>query len=340
MTTLHLTADGKEYDITVGTGLLARAGEYLELGRRVLILTDEGVPRQYAEAIAAEAECAKIYTVAEGEASKSLGVLEGVLLAMAELGMTRGDCLVAVGGGVVGDLGGFAAASYMRGIDFYNIPTTLLAAVDSSVGGKTAVNLGGIKNIVGAFHQPSGVLIDTDCLKTLDKRLVCEGLAEAVKMAATSDAELFSRFEKYSYVDIMAHIDEIIVDALRIKRAVVEADVREGGVRKILNFGHTLGHGIEALSGGELYHGECVAIGMLAMCSPEVRARLAAVLGKLGLPTEFSGDLDAALELARHDKKSTAGGVDVIYVPEIGRHLIKNMSHGEFSAAVKAAFAK
>lgn len=340
MTTLQLKADGTSYNITVGRGLLAKAGELMKLDRRVLILTDNGVPTQYAAAIARAAKCSKIYTVPSGEGSKSLCVLEGVLMAMAELGMTRRDCLVAVGGGVVGDLGGFAAASYMRGIDFYNVPTTLLASVDSSVGGKTAVNLGGIKNIVGAFHQPSGVLIDTDTLATLDKRLISAGLAEAVKMAATSDADLFSRFEKYSFVDIMAHIDEIIVDSLKIKQAVVEADVHEGGIRKILNFGHTLGHGIEALSGGELYHGECVAIGMMAMCGAEVRARLQAVLEKLGLPRGYDGDLAPVLELIKHDKKSTEGGVDAIYVPEIGSFEIKNMSYGEFSAIAKAALGK
>ena len=274
-----------------------------------------------------------------------MGDIRGGLLGEVQHGLIgrltlNGQADGGVGGGVVGDLGGFAAACYMRGIDFYNVPTTLLAAVDSSVGGKTAVNLGGIKNIVGAFHQPSGVLIDTDTLVTLDKRLISAGLAEAVKMAATSDAELFSRIEKYSFVDIMAHIDEIIVDVLKIKRAVVEADVREGGIRKILNFGHTLGHGIEALSDGELYHGECVAIGMMAMCSNEARARLKTVLGKLGLPTAYDGELESALELIKHDKKSTEDGVDAIYVTEIGSFEIKNMSYGEFSALAKAALGK
>lgn len=338
MTTLHLNLGDRSYDVTVGRGLLRRAGEFFKLDRRVLVLTDEGVPRDYAEAVASAAKRSMIYTVKEGEGSKSLATLEHVLTAMAELEMTRSDCVVAVGGGVVGDLGGFAAACYMRGIDFYNVPTTLLAQVDSSIGGKTAVNLGGIKNIVGAFHQPRGVLIDADCLKTLDKRLVSCGLAEAVKMAMTSNAELFESFEKYTYIDIIDNIEDIIVEALKIKKQVVEADEREGGLRKILNFGHTFGHGVEASADAEkLYHGECVAIGMLPMCAPEPRERLVKVLKKLDLPTKYSGDTEAALALVCHDKKSNEGGVDAIYVPSVGSFEIKRMSYAQFRDAVYEA---
>lgn len=336
MTTLHLDLGARGYDIKVGNGLISRAGELLDIKRRAFILTDAGVPKQYAEAVAASLDEAKIYTVAEGEDSKSLSTLEGVLTAMADFGMTRGDAMIAVGGGVVGDLAGFAAACYMRGISFYNIPTTLLAQVDSSIGGKTAVNLGGIKNIVGAFHQPNGVLIDTDCLATLDDRLVACGLAEAVKMSMTSDKKLFEAFEKYSLVDIMANIDEIIVDALKIKKKVVEEDERESGIRKILNFGHTFGHGVEAEDGiGALYHGECVAIGMIPMCAPEARSRLVPVLKKLGLPTEYHGDIDRALAFAAHDKKANGSGVDAIYVPEVGSFEIRTMSYDEFNATVR-----
>ena len=341
MTTLHLELGERGYDITVGRGLLGRAGEFFNLDRRVMILTDEGVPAEYAAAVASAAKDAAIFTVKEGEGSKSLSTLEELLSAMAKLGMTRRDCLVAVGGGVVGDLGGFAASCYMRGIDFYNIPTTLLAQVDSSIGGKTAVNLGGIKNIVGAFHQPRGVLIDADCLKTLDKRLICCGLAEAVKMAMTFDEELFKSFEKHTYVDILANIEDIIVRSLKIKKMVVEADEREDGLRKVLNFGHTFGHGVEAADGmSSLYHGECVAIGMMPMCSAEARERLAPVLKKLGLPTGFDGDVDEALSYVSHDKKSTESGVDAIFVSKIGSFEIKSMSYGEFSAATHEALGK
>lgn len=337
MKSLHLELEDGGYDITVSSGLLSRAGEFFNLDRRVLVVTDSGVPKEYAEAVAGAAKEAKILTVPMGEGSKSLSTLECVLTAMCDFKMTRGDSAVAVGGGVVGDLVGFAAATYMRGIDFYNVPTTVLSEVDSSIGGKTAVNLGQIKNIVGAFHQPKGVLIDTDTLKTLPKRQISNGLAEAVKMSLTSDKELFELFERLSYDEIVESIEEIIIASLKIKGAVVEADPRENGIRKILNFGHTLGHGIEAVS-GKLYHGECVAIGMLPMCAPEARARLEAVLERLELPTRWDGEPEDALAPVKSDKKCVAGGVMTIYVPEIGKYEIKKMTVEEFGALARAAF--
>lgn len=339
MTTLHLNLGERCYDITVGRGILGRAAELFELERRVMVVTDSGVPREYADKICALCREARVTVVEMGEGSKSLSTLEVLLGAMSDFGMTRRDCVVAVGGGVVGDLAGFAAAVYMRGIDFYNVPTTLLSQVDSSIGGKTAVNLGGIKNIVGAFHQPRGVLIDVDCLATLDERQVRSGLAEAVKMAMTSDAELFECFEKYTFVDIMANIEDIIVASLKIKKAVVEQDECESGLRKILNFGHTFGHCVEAEETlGGLLHGECVAIGMIPMCERGVRDRLVGVLKKIGLPTEYHGDTERALSFVTHDKKCTEGGVSAILVPEAGRYLIKKMTTDEFSQTVREVF--
>ena len=196
MTTLHLDLGERGYDINIGRGLLARAGELFALDRKVFIVTDSGVPKEYAKAIAELSKEAKIVTVTEGEGSKSPETFAYLCQEMLDFGMTRTDCAVAVGGGVVGDLTGFAAASFMRGIDFYNVPTTVLSMVDSSIGGKTAINLGGVKNIVGAFHQPRGVLIHPDTLKTLPDRQLSNGLAEAVKMALISDKELFELFEK------------------------------------------------------------------------------------------------------------------------------------------------
>lgn len=327
------------YDITIGKGLLQRAGELFDLNRRVLILTDSGVPRQYAEAVARAAGQARILTVPEGEGSKSMEVLGEVLEAMISEDMTRRDCVVAVGGGVVSDLAGFAAASYMRGIDFYNIPTTVLSQVDASIGGKTAINFGGIKNIVGAFHQPRGVLIDIDCLKTLPQRQVANGLCEAVKMALTSNRELFEFFEGVTPESLSESLEHIIVEAVKIKRSVVEADVREGGLRRILNFGHTLGHGIEAGEGmSALYHGECVALGMLPMCEDDVRLRLIAVLSALGLPTEYHGNIDEAIALASHDKKRTQDGVNIILVPRVGEFEIRRVTIEQFGALVKKVY--
>ena len=221
---------------------------------------------------------------------------------------------MAVGGGGVGDLAGFTAATYMRGVDFYNIPTTVLSQVDSSVGGKTGVNLDHIKNIVGAFKQPMGVIIDRELLRSLPPRQVSNGLAEAVKMALTFDADLFALFENE---DPEQALEEIIVRSLAIKIGVVEQDEKEAGLRKVLNFGHTVGHGIESLGLG-YYHGECVALGMIPMSASAVKERLIPVLKKLNLPTEVLFDREAALAALSHDKKGGNGTVTAVFVDEIG----------------------
>ncbi|MBQ7343624.1 MAG: 3-dehydroquinate synthase [Clostridia bacterium] len=335
MTVLNMNLGENSYPITVGQGLLDRCNEYFDLNRKVFIITDDGVPNKYANTVANLCKEATVYTVKQGEGSKSIGTLEGVLVAMANAELGRSDCVVAIGGGVVGDLSGFAASVYMRGIDFYNVPTTLLSQVDSSIGGKTAVNLGGIKNIVGAFKQPKAVLIDTDVLDTLPKRHMANGLCEAIKMAATSNAALFGKLETLNESDIYNNIEEIIVEALKIKKTVVEEDEKESGLRKILNFGHTLGHGIEANEDlGNLYHGECVALGMLPVTFGEAKERLARLLKKVSLPTEYSGDIGAALSFVSHDKKCASGKVSVILCEKIGECKIESMSIDEFSKLV------
>ena len=305
------------YDVVIEHGSLGRVGELLRLDhRRVMLVTDSGVPRQYAETVAAQCGRPEIFTVPQGEASKSFPMLEKILSQMLSCGFTRDDCVVAVGGGVVGDLAGFVSAVYMRGIDFYNIPTTVLSQVDSSVGGKTAINLCGMKNIVGAFRQPKKVLIDPDTLRTLPQRQIANGLAEAVKMALTSDAELFRLFETQ---EPTAHLDTIIERSVRTKADVVTQDETEQGLRRVLNFGHTVGHAVESFEGLHgLYHGECVALGMLPMCSEEVRARLVPVLQRLGLPTALTIDRDAVAEAMLHDKKMQKDGVAAVYVDTVG----------------------
>ena len=305
---------GKEsYDILIESDILSRLSEELNLERKALIVTDSGVPEEYAKTVAAFCESPFIVTIGQGEASKSIEVWEKLLQKMLLEKFTRFDAVVAVGGGVVGDISGFAAASYMRGIDFYNIPTTLLSQVDSSVGGKTAVNLGGVKNIVGAFYQPKKVIIDPEVLKTLDERQFSSGLAESIKMAACFDEELFELIESG---DARLNIETIIEKSIRIKASVVEKDEKEAGLRKALNFGHTLGHGIEANS--TLYHGECVALGMLEMCSDEVKERLINVYKKYSLPTETDTPREKIIEAARHDKKSVGNKIDAVFVKKIG----------------------
>ena len=311
------------YDIVVERGVLAKANQHLNLNRRVLIVTDEGVPSEYAKTLAGQCRDSVICTIDQGESSKSLSVFEKLLHVMLGRDFSRMDCVVAVGGGVVGDLSGFAASAYMRGIDFYNIPTTLLSQIDSSIGGKTAINFGGVKNIVGAFYQPKKVLIDPDLLKTLPSRQIANGLAEAIKMSLTSDKELLGLFENKA---IEANLDEIIIRSLQIKKAVVEQDEKEAGLRKILNFGHTVGHGIESSEGmSELYHGECVALGMLPMCGEEIRPRVSAVLKKCNLYRELEYDWDKITDAAFHDKKADGDKVTVILVNEAGKFELKTM---------------
>ena len=319
--TLTVNLQHTSYDIVIERGVLKQADQYLNLRRRVLIVTDSGVPESYAQTVATLAQQPIIVTIEQGEESKSLASYETLLKTMLDNHFTRKDCVVAVGGGVVGDLAGFAAASYMRGVDFYNIPTTLLSQVDSSIGGKTAINFGGIKNIVGAFYQPKCVLIDPDLLKTLPKRQLANGLAEALKMSLTFDKDLFSLFETDS---IEASLDQIILSSLKIKKDVVEKDEKEAGLRRVLNFGHTVGHGIESENARHgLYHGECVALGMIPMCSDEVKERLLPILEKLSLPTKADFDPENALAAMLHDKKAEGNCVSVVTVDTVGTFTMK-----------------
>ena len=313
------------YNIELERGNLKRAGELLNLNRKVLILTDEGVPRQYAEEIAKQSGEPYVKVVPQGEGSKSLQTTEEILKEMLQAQFSRKDCVVSVGGGVIGDLGGFVASLYMRGIDFYNIPTTVLSQVDSSIGGKTAVNLAGIKNVVGAFYQPKAVLIDPDTLKTLPERQIVNGLFEAIKMGATSDKELFELFYLDNWREQM---DLIIEKALLVKKSVVEQDEKESHLRKILNFGHTIGHGFESAAEGRYLHGECVALGMLYMSSEEVQDKLSEIYENLGfeLPEFYTFNLEEVKEAITHDKKASNQNCSVVFVSEIGNGTIEEWS--------------
>ena len=332
---LRMELGDNSYDIFIGRDGLERAGQLLNLDRKVCIVTDSGVPRKYVEGVADRCKQPMIVTVAAGEDSKTMDSVTEICRAMLQSGFSRKDCVVAVGGGMVGDLAGFAAASFMRGIDFYNIPTTLLSQVDSSIGGKTGVNLDGVKNIVGAFWQPKGVLIDPDTLGTLPTRLRAEGMAEYVKMALCFDAEMFEELERE---DPWQDTEKALHNALSLKKMVVEEDEREAGLRKILNFGHTIGHGVESAAAGSLYHGECVAIGMMPMCSESVRARLKPVLEKLGLPVSTDLDKETIWAAMQHDKKSNSTGFSAVFVEEIGKAYAKNISFEEMKTILEGAW--
>ncbi len=310
------------YDIIIKRGCLGWLGQLTNLERRVLVVTDDGVPAQYAKTVCDQCREGTILTVEQGESSKSLTVYARVLQAALDAGLGRGDAIVAVGGGVVGDLAAFAAATYLRGIDFINCPTTLLAQVDSSIGGKAAVDLAGTKNVVGAFWQPRLVLIDPDTLSTLPRRHWVNGMAEALKMSLLCDPELFSLFEDE---DPFEKVEEILYHSLVIKKNVVEKDEYDRGQRMALNFGHTLGHGIEAVRGicgrrtRGYYHGECVALGMLPMIEDkQLLKRVRAVYRKLGLPLRGSYDRQRVLAFMRQDKKIGGGFIKVVKVPGLG----------------------
>lgn len=319
---------GKDsYDIVLERGALKKAGELLGIpgDRKVLVVTDTGVPREYADTVAWCFENSHIFIFPEGEKSKNFDTYRAICRTLMDASFTRKDAVIAVGGGVAGDMAGFAAATYMRGIDFYNIPTTLLSQVDSSIGGKTAIDLGKIKNIIGAFYQPKKVIIDPDVLSTLPKRQIANGLAESIKMGATFDKDLFEIFLKDDY---MENIEEIIERSLKVKRYVVQQDEKEQGLRKVLNFGHTIGHGIEASAEyGELYHGECVALGMIPMCGEKVRDGMIKALKTVGLPTEFRYDKEKVYEALCHDKKSGGKSITAVKCNEIGTFLFEEMTN-------------
>ena len=333
---INMNLGEESYDIVVKRGVLSDVGSLINLDRKVLIVTDSGVPEKYSVAVSKGCKESVIVTVPAGEESKSFDMYKYLLKQLLDNNFTRSDCVVAVGGGVVGDLSGFVASSYMRGIDFYNIPTTLLSQIDSSIGGKVAVNFDGIKNIIGAFYQPKKVIIDPDVLSTLSQRQISNGLAEAIKMALTSDKTLFELFENE---DITDNIDTIIIKSLNIKKNVVEQDEKETGLRKILNFGHTIGHGIESSAGLlKLYHGECVALGLIPMCDGKIRQRVIEVLKKCELYNLIDFDWEKIAEAAFHDKKADGEYVTVTTVGEIGEFELKKVKCSEVIEMAKNCF--
>ena len=330
---ITVKAESGSYNITLKRNALEEVKTILNIKGKALIVTDSGVPEVYAKTVASQIENSVIYTFEQGEKSKNFETYSALLKTLAENNFDRNDCVIAVGGGVVGDMAGFTAATYMRGIKFYNIPTTLLSQVDSSIGGKTAIDFLGYKNLVGAFYQPTAVIIDPNVLKTLPKRQFNNGLCESIKMAATSDKELFKLLEENNAEEI---IDTVIEKSLLIKKQVVEEDEKETGLRKVLNFGHTIGHAIETVTGlNELYHGECVALGMMFMTSGEGKTRIKNLLVKNDLPTETNFEVEAVYEALHHDKKSAGTGVNVVTVKNIGEFEFEFLEYNEIYNVLK-----
>lgn len=320
------------YPIFIERHALEHVADFLDPHRKYVIVTDDGVPARWVDLLQSQLSDARVITFPCGEANKSLATYESVMEQVISSHLTRKDAIIALGGGVVGDLAGFVAATYMRGIDFYNIPTTVLSQVDSSVGGKVAIDMAGYKNIVGAFHQPKAVLIDPETLSTLDQRQVSSGLVEALKMGLILDERLVELFEQEPL-----DLDTIIARSIDLKRAIVENDEKENGQRAILNFGHTIGHAIEsAYHDVPYYHGECVGMGMLFFLpDPTLRARVQRILERLRIPTTPAYDPKALRAFVEHDKKGQGDSVRAIVVDHAGTCRIEPMTYDQIETILE-----
>ena len=355
--TIRVNLVGRRYDIEIGSGNIANVGRFLTERAEtahVVLITDENIHRPHAmraaESLGKRDVEVDVVIVPPGEESKSPETLFGLWQGLLDLMADRQTVVAAIGGGVVGDLAGLAAATFMRGLRFLQVPTTLLAQVDSSVGGKVGVNLPGAKNMVGAFHQPVGVSIDVDALATLPKREYRAGLAEVVKYGATLDAEFFEFLEQ-NVNRIIRRDKETLIRTIgrccRLKAGIVERDEREqSGLRFVLNFGHTFGHAYETLADGPLSHGEAVAIGMilaarlserLGMINSAFVVRLRSLLKTFYLPVS-PPECDPALVLAAmtHDKKVAGGRPRFVVLSECGQaRLVDDVSESDIAHVLR-----
>jgi 3-dehydroquinate synthase len=335
----------RSYSILIGSGILDRVGADLNtlgLGSRISVVTNSVVRPLYGDRVVESLEESgyrvEVLEVPDGEVHKSLASAQRLYDELVDFDMDRTSTILALGGGVIGDLAGFVAATYMRGIHFINLPTTLLAQVDSAVGGKTGVDHSKGKNLIGAFYQPGLVLCDLDVLRTLPEKELLAGMAEVVKYGIILDAGFFSFVETHvqEIMELKADaMTEVVRSSCAAKAAIVEEDERESGRRAILNFGHTLGHAVESLTGYDTYiHGEAVAMGMVAsarialamkLCDEEVVDRLEKLLKKIGLPTELPNlDPETMIRILSHDKKVKDGKVRFVLPEKIGKVVIRD----------------
>lgn len=330
---INIRAASAQYDVTVGSGILGDIGLTSAAaikGRNVAVVTDEHVAPLYLKAVE-DSLCSAGFTVFSlvlpaGEHTKSMETLVKLYSFFSQSGITRTDGVVALGGGVIGDVAGFAAATWLRGVPLVQIPTTLLAQVDSSVGGKTAVDLPEGKNLAGVFYQPCAVIADTETLKTLLGEIVSDGMAEVIKYGCIRDARLFDTL--YQGIDPLC-CPSVIEDCIRIKRDVVEKDERDTGEREILNFGHTAGHAIESLGGFQKWsHGQGVAIGMvlaarigelLGVTEEGTSKKIETILQQYHLPTSCPYEGKELIQFMKKDKKRMSDAVSFILLPKIGQ---------------------
>lgn len=348
MRTIHVAAS-TGYDVLIGSGISRDSGQLIagiSGSRSAVIVSDDNVFPLYGAALRENLEhhglMVSEFVFPHGEKSKNLETYGQLLEFLCEKHITRSDVLVALGGGVVGDLTGFAAATYQRGVKFVQIPTTLLAAVDSSVGGKTAVDLAGGKNMVGSFYQPSLVICDTDLQKTLPEDEYKCGCAEVIKYAVIGDEKFFGELCAVPVSDQLEHVISVCVS---MKRGIVEHDEFDRGERMLLNFGHTFGHAAELCSGYSMLHGQAVAAGMAVMarsaaanglCGEEVPEAIISILKKYGLPTEIAFSLDDMFSAALSDKKLSGASISIVTPERIGKCRIEKIAAGELRARMLA----
>lgn len=330
------------YDVLVERGILSRCGEYIKplaKGTKCAIITDDNVNALYADTVTASLESSGFSVVKfvfpHGEGSKNAQTLLDIYAFLCKNEITRSDCLIALGGGVVGDITGFAAATFLRGMQYVQIPTTLLAQVDSSVGGKTAIDLPQGKNLVGAFKQPIVVLCDPDALSTLPEVFLADGMGEVIKYGMIRDAKLFDQLCGLNLETVQAQFDEIIPTCIAIKRDVVEADPFDHGERMILNFGHTLAHAIETYYHYETYtHGSAVAAGMCMMtkhCGTlDQYMQLCACVNAYKLPITVDAPLGELIPLCGGDKKRAGGNLRYVVCEPTGNAQIRTVTLQEF----------
>ena len=342
MKTIHVNTS-HPYDVLIERDSLKNCGSYIRSitnAQKAAIITDDIVGGLYAGAAAASLtqngfDCS-VFTFPHGEQSKNLATYSQILDFLCDNNITRSDIIIALGGGVVGDITGFAAASFLRGVDFVQIPTTLLAQIDSSVGGKTAVDIKGGKNLVGAFKQPSMVICDSNALKTLSSEILSDGMAEAVKYGMIRSEKLFELIESHNLENIHEVMDEMIFTCIDIKRDVVEHDEFDKGERMILNFGHTLGHAIEGWHEYTNYtHGMGVAAGMCLitdrLCETEISERLKNCLRNYKLPTGTDIPMNELLPFCSKDKKRESDSLSYIVCPAVGKADIVRVSVEDFN---------
>lgn len=335
------------YNVVIDKGILPKSGDMIKevtSAERVAVITDDTVDKLYSDVVMKSLSDAGFETFKfvfpHGEKSKNISTFSSILEFLAEIGLTRTDALVALGGGVVGDVAGFAAASYLRGIDFIQIPTTLLACVDSSVGGKTAIDLKAGKNLAGAFYQPKLVIADFETLSTLTDVIFADGMAEVIKYGVIFDKAFFEFLRDNEAKD---NLEYVITRCVELKRDIVNADEKEKGVRALLNFGHTVGHAIEKCSGYKIPHGSAVAVGMViisraaykcSFCGENYADIIASLNKKYSLPvsTDFSASELSSAAMA--DKKRAGDKIKLIIPEALGNCVIKSVPTSELEKII------